>query len=75
MVHDLGQVGLDLAALYAPLGVLIAAFPAAVALAMCANINSSFGSPANSQKASLTRFVQHVPSRCAVPLSVLGVIG
>lgn len=47
---DLGQVGLHLAAVHAPLGMLGAALPAAVAFAMFANINRSFGTPAYSQK-------------------------
>ena len=75
MNHDLCQVGLHLAAVHVPLSMLGAALPAAAALAMFlsfANINRS---PANSQKASLSRFVQYVPSICAVPLSVLGMTG
>ena len=57
---DLGQVGLDLAAVHTPLGMPGAALPAAVALAMFANINRSFGTPANSQKGDkcLTRAIR-----------------
>lgn len=45
---DLGQVALDLSVMQAPMGAVGAALPAAVALSMFANINRSFGTPANS---------------------------
>ena len=72
---DLGPVGVGLAAVHPPLGLLGVALPAVVALAMFAKIDRSFSTPANSQEVSLSGFVQHVPSRCAGPSSVLGTIG
>lgn len=46
---DLGQVGMDLATLQCPLGLYGIALPAAVTLAMFANIDRSFGEPVSSK--------------------------